>query len=103
MFDRQPMERMGSIREFGCDTKERAADYLGPVHILFELGQSLTQVLWGSGPKEIIPKRLIAIFEVREHESILACEMAIKRRLCDFGERHDLLGAGRANPLFIEE
>ena len=103
MFDCQAMERMGSIREFGCDTKERAADYFGPVRILFELGQSLTQILCGSGLREIVPKSLIAVFEVSEHEGILAFEMPIKRRLCDLGKGHDLFGARRADPVCVEE
>jgi hypothetical protein len=103
VFDRQAMVRVGSIREFGCDTKERAADYFGQVRHLFELDQSLTQVLCGSGMREIVPKSPIAVFEVREHKGILAFEMPIKRRLCDFGEGHDLLGAGRADPICVEE
>jgi len=97
------MVRVGSIRVFGCDTKKRAADYFGPVRHLFEFGQSLTQILWGSGMREIVPKRSIAVFEVREDEGIFAFEMPIKRRLCDFGEGHDLLCAGRADPLCVEE
>ena len=32
-------------RLFGCDTKERAADYFRPVRHLFEFGQSLTQIV----------------------------------------------------------
>ena len=32
-------------RLFGCDTKERAADYFRPVRQLFDFGQSLTQFL----------------------------------------------------------
>ena len=78
MFDRQAMERMGGIREFGCDTKERAADYLGPVRISFEFDQNLTEILWRSGIREIIPESSIAVFEVYEHEGILAFEMPIK-------------------------
>src|ERR1700685_1895493 len=97
------MERVGSIRVFGCDTQKRAADYFGPVRILFEFGQSLTQILRGSGLREIVPKSLISVFEVREHEGILAFEMPVERRLRDFGDGHDLLGAGRADPLCVEE
>ena len=53
--------------------------------------------------REIVPKSSIAVFEVCEHEGIFAFEMPIKRRLCDFGDGHDLLGAGRADPLCVEE
>src|SRR5271156_5419279 len=97
------MVRVGSIRVFGCDTKERAADYFWPVRHLFEFGQSLTQILGGSGMREIVPKSSIAVFEVCEHEGILAFKMSIKRCLCDFGDGHDLLGASRADPLGVEE
>jgi hypothetical protein len=37
VFDRQAVVRVDSIRVFGCDTKERAADYFGPVRHFFEL------------------------------------------------------------------
>jgi hypothetical protein len=37
VFDRQAMERMVGIRKFGCDTKERAANYFGPVRILWDM------------------------------------------------------------------
>ncbi len=97
------MERVGSIRVFGCDPQERAADYFGPVRHLFELGQSLTQIFWGSGVRKIVPKSLIAVFEVCEHEGIFAFEMPLEGRLCDFGDGHDLLGAGRADPVCVEE
>src|SRR5271170_7977271 len=97
------MERMGSIWIFGCDTKERAADYFGPVRILFEFGQNVTQILWGGGVREIVPKSSIAVFEVGEHEGIFAFEMPIKRRLCDFSDGHDLLGAARADSICVEE
>ncbi len=95
--------RVGSIRVLGCDSQERAADDFGPVRILFELDQRLAQILCGSRLREIVPKSLIAVGEVREHESILAFEVPIKRRLCDVGDGHDLFGAGRADPLGVEE
>src|SRR5450631_3125542 len=97
------MERMGSVRILGCDTKKRAADYVGSVRQLFDFGQSLTQVLCGSRMREIVPSSSIAVFEVREHEGIFAFEVPVEGRLCDLGERHDLLGAGRAYPLCVEE
>src|SRR5450755_2578837 len=97
------MERMGSVRVFGCDTKERAADYFGPVRHSFEFNQSLTQILWGSGMREIVPKSSIAAFEICEHEGIFAFEMPIEGRLCDLGDGHDLLGARRADPVCVEE
>ena len=103
MFDRQAMVRMGSIRVFRCDTKERATGDVGPVRQSLEFGQSLTQILWGGGVKEIVPKSSIAVFEVCEHEGIFAFEMPIEGRLCDLGDGHDLLGASRADPLCIEE
>ena len=43
------------------------------------------------------------MFEVCEHEGIFAFEMPIEGRLCDLGDGHDLLSAGRADPLCIEE
>src|SRR5271165_4177232 len=97
------MERVGSIRVFGCDTKERAADYFGPVRHLFEFGQSLTQILGGVGMREIVPKSSIAVFEVCEHEGIFAFEVPIEGRLCDLGDGHDLLGTGRADSLRVKE
>ena len=40
-------------RLFGCDTKERAADYFRPVRQLFDFGQSLRQRLQKSLSKSI--------------------------------------------------
>ena len=38
VFDRYAMEGVGSIRVFGCDPKERAADDVGPVYHAFDSG-----------------------------------------------------------------
>ena len=83
--------------------KERAADYFGPVRVSFEFGQGLTQVLCGSGLEKDSPKELGRGFRGMQHQGVLAFEMMVKRSLCDFGEGHDLLGAGRADALCVEE
>ena len=41
--------------------------------------------------------------EVCEHERIFAFEMPIEGRLGDLGDGHNLLGAGCADPLCVEE
>jgi haloalkane dehalogenase len=71
MLDHPAMERVGCVRKFRRDTKEGAANDFWPVGHLFEFGESLTQILCGCGMCEIVPKRSIALFQVRQHEGIL--------------------------------
>jgi len=97
------MERMGSIRVFGRDSKERAAGDFGPVHQAFHSDQGVMYIFRRGRAEKILPECSVAMLEVRQHEGIFGFEMPIEGRLCDLGDGHDFLGAGHADAVSVKE
>ena len=66
MLDHAAMDGMGRIRVFRGDEQERTAGDFGPVHESVDSDQSLMYILRVIRVKEKVPKRLIAVVEVRD-------------------------------------
>src|SRR5215471_13806683 len=97
------MDGMGRIRVFRGDEQEGTAGDFGPVHQSVDSDQSLMYILRVIWVKYIVPKRLIPVIEVGEHERILALEVPVEGGFGYGGNGHDLLRPGSADSLLIEE
>src|SRR5579864_4014943 len=97
------MEGVSGVRVFRRDAQEGTTGDFRPVHQSVDFRQSLMYLLGVARLKEIVPKCLIAVVQVSEHERILAFKVPVKGRLGDSGDGHDLLRPGSADSLRIKQ